>query len=434
MDNRKYKYDIFISYSRLDYDEVIAFVDMLKQRIPSIEIWMDLEGIDAADEFDEKIIAAIDASKYVIFAASNNSNSIGEVSSKWTKKELVYAKNTGKKVIPLLLTNALLNSWFLFEFGRVDCINIQKRREVEKLLKNLSKWTGKELLKPIPTSENQNKDQIKELIYNEFILKKRNKILVSAIILISVIILVAPIYIAKKTLRFEYKRFDLYTRHAAVGEKDKAFRVIGRIVIPNSIIRNGNRYEVTKIEETAFGLCSSLTSVKLPNSIDTIMDSAFGECYSLRRVKMSNNLEYIGHYAFCACTSLVSIKIPSCVHIDTCAFSHCYSLEEIILPDNLEHLGEGAFCYCESLRSIEIPSNVTRIEGSVFFNCESLTEIILPKNLKQIDAFAIVNCDILSNIKYNGTIEEWNSIDKSAGWLLTTPATVVHCIDGDVEI
>ena len=142
------RHDFLISYSRKDLDQVSAFVDMLKQRIPTIDVWMDLKGIEAADEFDEEIIKAIDASSYVIFAMSSNSNSVGEDSSKWTKKELVYAKNTGKRVIPILLPGAELSSWFLFEFGRVDCIDITDDVQVEKLLANLATWTGKELLPP----------------------------------------------------------------------------------------------------------------------------------------------------------------------------------------------------------------------------------------------------------------------------------------------
>ena len=140
------KYDIFISYSRKDYDEVKAFVDMLKERIPTIDVWMDLKRITVADEFDEKIISAIDASSYVIFAVSPNSNSIGEGSSKWTKKELVYAQNTNKKVIPVLLNGAKLNSWFLFEFGRTDCIDTTDTLQVEKLIENLSRLTNKPTL------------------------------------------------------------------------------------------------------------------------------------------------------------------------------------------------------------------------------------------------------------------------------------------------
>lgn len=48
------RHDFLISYSRKDLDQVSAFVDMLKQRIPTIDVWMDLKGIEAADEFDEE--------------------------------------------------------------------------------------------------------------------------------------------------------------------------------------------------------------------------------------------------------------------------------------------------------------------------------------------------------------------------------------------
>lgn len=140
------KYDVFISYSRKDFDEVKSFVDMLKERIPTLDVWMDLEGITIADEFDEKIISAIDSSSYVIFAVSPNSNSIGKGSSKWTKKELVYAQNTNKKVIPVLLNGAKLNSWFLFEFGRTDGTDTTDTIQVEKLIGNLSLLTKKPAL------------------------------------------------------------------------------------------------------------------------------------------------------------------------------------------------------------------------------------------------------------------------------------------------
>ena len=63
--------------------------------------------------------------------------------SKWTKEEVMYAKNCGKKVIPVLLNGATLKGWFLFRFGRVDCIDLSKKEQVEKMIKNLSAWVDK---------------------------------------------------------------------------------------------------------------------------------------------------------------------------------------------------------------------------------------------------------------------------------------------------
>ena len=133
------KYDVFISYSRKDFDEVEALVAQLKQAIPTLSYWFDLTGIESGDDFEERIISAIDNSAFVLFALSENS-----MQSTWTKDEVMYAKNTGKRVLPVLLNGAVLSDgWFLFKFGRVDCIDSTNPLQVAKLVRNLSQWTMK---------------------------------------------------------------------------------------------------------------------------------------------------------------------------------------------------------------------------------------------------------------------------------------------------
>ena len=139
--HHKMEYDIFISYSRKDFNEVKALYEMLKSRISNINIWFDLTGIESGDEFDEKIIAAIDNSKMLLFALSDNSNQ-----SKWAKDEVMYAKNTEKRIIPVLMKGACLKGWFLFRFGRVDCIDLQDEKQVNKMLHNFSEWFNKKLI------------------------------------------------------------------------------------------------------------------------------------------------------------------------------------------------------------------------------------------------------------------------------------------------
>ncbi len=138
------KYDVFISYSRKDFDEVSSILESLKTAIPGLTYWFDITGIESGDEFEEKIIAAIDNSTYVLFALSENS-----IQSKWTKDEVMYAKNTDKKVIPVLLKGAHMKGWFLFKFGRVDCIDSTNSLQLDKLIHNLASWTAK------PIAENK---------------------------------------------------------------------------------------------------------------------------------------------------------------------------------------------------------------------------------------------------------------------------------------
>ncbi len=129
------KYDIFISYSRLDFEKVDRFVTMLQERIPALSIFFDINEIEPGeDEFEEKIITAINEAKNVIFVLSENS-----MKSKWTKTEITYAQNVKKKVIPILLDSSKFEEgWFLFKFGRVNYIDITSSVQVEKLVNSLS--------------------------------------------------------------------------------------------------------------------------------------------------------------------------------------------------------------------------------------------------------------------------------------------------------
>ena len=134
MDN---KYDIFVSYSRTDLNEVKDFLQLLQTRLPDLRCWVDLTGIESGDEFSEKIISAIDDAAFVLFMVSDAS-----MGSPWTKKEVTYAKNTDKRVIPVLLNGAKVKGWFLFEYGMIDSIDTTVPEQVDKLVKNLSEWAG----------------------------------------------------------------------------------------------------------------------------------------------------------------------------------------------------------------------------------------------------------------------------------------------------
>ena len=98
------KYDVFISYSRKDYvDEnknVIPgnVVSKIKDALSEagISYWFDEEGIYSGQNFTEKIVSNIEASKIFLFLSTANSNE-----SKWTSKEIATADEFGKHIIPV---------------------------------------------------------------------------------------------------------------------------------------------------------------------------------------------------------------------------------------------------------------------------------------------------------------------------------------------
>ena len=156
------KYDIFISYARKDFNEVYPIVEMLKARIPTLNCWFDITGIESGDEFEDKIITAIDSSQYVLFALSDNA-----IQSIYAKKEVMYAQATHTKIIPLLLKNAQLKGWFLFNFGRIDCIDSTNSLQMEKLIKNLADWMKKELTDTPTTISHSSSSNIHTFYYKD---------------------------------------------------------------------------------------------------------------------------------------------------------------------------------------------------------------------------------------------------------------------------
>ncbi len=131
------KFDAFISYSRRNFNEVKAFIDRITDAVPGFRYWFDLDGIESGDEFVDKIVVAIDSSECLLFMVSDDS-----LKSAYAKDEVMYAHNTGKRVIPVLLDNAKLSGWFLFKFGKVDTIDSNDSRQVNKLIGNIISWRG----------------------------------------------------------------------------------------------------------------------------------------------------------------------------------------------------------------------------------------------------------------------------------------------------
>ena len=64
---------------------------------------------------------------------------------------------------------------------------------------------------------------------------------------------------------------------------------------------------VESIEYGAFWGCSGLTSITIPNSVKSIERCAFNDCRNLQTITIGNSVEFIGDYVFCGCRGLTEI-------------------------------------------------------------------------------------------------------------------------------
>jgi hypothetical protein len=173
----------------------------------------------------------------------------------------------------------------------------------------------------------------------------------------------------------------------------RAFRGKGitSVNIPNSIETIG--------EEAFFN--TKMTNVTIPNSVTKIGKNAFngGRNYKgimgkINKLVISNNLAAIPVGAF-ENNQIVAIEIPlSVISIEDDAF-RSNQLSSVVIPDNVKTIGEGAF-KDNQLTSVLFGQKVNSIGNDAFAN-NKLTTILLPETLTTISGGVFQN-NLLTSI------------------------------------
>ena len=170
-------------------------------------------------------------------------------------------------------------------------------------------------------------------------------------------------------------------------EKESEITITGyvgdktEVVIPGEI--NGKK--VTTIGDRAFGECTSLTGVTIPEGVTSIGDDAFELCVNLTSISLPKSLTSIGSWGFSA-TGLTSITIPENVRSIGCdAFFSCTKLKKIVLPEGITRISSRTFAMCSNLTDITIPDSVTSIDEGAFCGCDKLDSIVIPDSVIEID-------------------------------------------------
>ena len=240
------------------------------------------------------------------------------------------------------------------------------------------------------------------------------------------------------------------------------------------------RDTVTEIGYGAFANCTALHEIEIPGSVTKIAANAFKGCNEklftkendlvyvdewlvgtenmlLRTVDIYDETRGIANGVFAGFEALESIKLHARVKsIGDNAFENCRSLTSISLPDDIIYLGERAFAGCVSLRTAKLPDSLTEIkpysfakcramyfvgfgkelktiDENAFQNCQSLISIDMPK-VESIGANAFADCKNLLEIRFNGTTEEYLTVNVARGAYSSTKLSSITCTDGKAAI
>lgn len=155
------------------------------------------------------------------------------------------------------------------------------------------------------------------------------------------------------------KSIDIPKSVTDIGELAFCQTGLTSVTIPDS---------VTKIRQNTFNACGSLTSINVDSgnskfcSVDGIIYKKDNENLTLFRcpygksgeISLPGNVTKIGDSAFETCTSITGVTLPDSVtEIGPRAFSLCRNLISITIPDSVVKIGAGrgdrAFLLCDNL-------------------------------------------------------------------------------------
>jgi len=184
--------------------------------------------------------------------------------------------------------------------------------------------------------------------------------------------------------------------------------------------------DVETIEKYAFYNCSKLTDVTILGECKTIEQNAFEKCTVLKNINL-DDVNIISNNAFNDCASL------TCDELGGINLSEVYAIGEYAFAgtrlssvslDNLSLVGKGAFSDCARLTTVTLGQK-TRVSADMFKNsaltsvtvygdsvgdgafsgCKSLTTVNLNGDLTYLGNQAFMGCTKLSNVNFNAQCE-----------------------------
>jgi len=176
-------------------------------------------------------------------------------------------------------------------------------------------------------------------------------------------------------------------------------------------------YKVISIGDSAFEDCISLTAVEIPGWTTTIYGSAFRNT-GLTTVNIPGNVTTIAGGAFASCKDLMSItvdrynskftSINGVLYADSGTTLHTYPAGlggAVSYHYKVTKIGSYAFSGCTKVTGITFGTSTTSLGGSVFENCTGLTQMKLPDRIVKLGTFVFSGCSNLKTVEIGSGVK-----------------------------
>ena len=153
----------------------------------------------------------------------------------------------------------------------------------------------------------------------------------------------------------------------------------------------------------------------------TIVTSAFGGCSSLTSVTINDGVTSIGSWAFSHCTGLTSVYYTGDIagwcgisFVDSYANPLYYAgklyidgqllTDDLVIPDSVTEIKSFAFSGCTGLTSVTIGNSVTSIRRYAFEDCTGLTSVTIGNGVTSIGDRAFSGCTGLTSVTIGNSV------------------------------
>ena len=162
--------------------------------------------------------------------------------------------------------------------------------------------------------------------------------------------------------------------------------------------------DLTYIGKNAFVHCSILRNVYVKDSqLKTIEDGAFYNCARLSTMDLPETVETIGSLAFTKTGFKASLD--GVIYVDDWAVgTKSLYVQNVTIKDGTTGIADYAFFNCQYIMSVEFPSSLEKIGRGSFLMALNIFIDQFPENLRLIDDYAFYGCEN-AYFGINGTLD-----------------------------
>ena len=115
------------------------------------------------------------------------------------------------------------------------------------------------------------------------------------------------------------------------------------------------------------------------------------------------------------------------------SFGGIECIEVITMPDTITSIDRMALGWNPNLTTLKLSASLTELPEDMCAACDKLNNVVIPASVKKIGDYAFGECMELRDLRFEGTVAQWEAVEKAEWWYYGY-GTTVKCSDGSADI